>query len=63
MADEHMTEEEARRRSMAYLIAVDARGPSQDCEEQSAAIVAEHEAECGRLESERSAAAKLTRQG
>ena len=54
MTDEPMTEEEARRRFAAYLIAVDARGPAPDCEEQLAAINAEHEAECERLEREKS---------
>ncbi len=63
MADEPMSEEEARRRFVAYLIAVDARGPAPDCEEQLAAIFAEHEAECDRLEHEQSEAAKLTRHG
>lgn len=44
-----MTEEEARRLSVAYHIEVGARGPAPVCEEQLAAILAEHEAECDRL--------------
>ena len=63
MADEPMTEEEARRRFVAYLIAVDARGPAPDCEERLAAVFAEHESECDRLEREQSEAGKRTRHG
>ena len=49
MADESMSEEEARRRFVAYLIAVDARGPAPDCEEQLAAIHAEFDIECEKM--------------
>ncbi|MGI4765501.1 MAG: hypothetical protein ACRYGP_10650 [Janthinobacterium lividum] len=52
MADEPMTEADARRRFVAYLVAVDAQGPVPDSEEQLAAIFAEHEAECERIERE-----------
>ena len=61
MADEPMTEEEARRRFVAYLIAVDARGPAPDCEERLAAIFAEHESECDRLERGEAHAPRLMR--
>ena len=49
MADEPMSEEEARRRFVAYLIEVDARGPAPDCEEQLAAIHAEFDLECEKV--------------
>ena len=63
MADEPLTEEEARRLFVAYLVEVDACGPAPDCEEQLAAIFAEHEAECDRLERDQSEAGTRTRRG
>ena len=49
MADEPVTEEEARRLFVAELVRSSEEGPAPDCAEQLAAILAEHEAECAKL--------------
>ena len=61
MSDEPMDDQEARRRFVDYLVEVDARGPAPDWEEQSAAIFAEHEAQCDSLERELGNGDKRTR--
>ncbi len=63
VTEDRMTEEEARRLFVAYLIEVDARGPAPDCEEQLVAIFAEHDAECDRLEREQGDAERQKRLG
>ena len=49
MAEDSMTEEEARRLFVAELIRSSQQGPASDCEEQLTAILAEHEAECAKM--------------